>query len=252
MILLSLHALLSHAHRLILNKRQEVPEPLSTRYSLQDSQVHKRKPQVRPMVLLRPLLAFAIHNNLLDLAEKYFTSLLESFNSAKLPCSLEISRFSNLETLSNTSSPLELIEILLTTPHSTFTLFLPGDSSLSLQIQTPYQHSQTTYQWVAPFTLKTSSPSSPDGEISFDALSDAESPIMLAVEESLSLVTSQFLGPSWRKLDLHHFERQGRRILVELRYIDQDGKIIVINGSEETECVNRSLQDLLANISNTN
>jgi hypothetical protein len=203
------------------------------------------------MVLLRPLLAYAIHNNLLDLAEKYFTSLLETFKSANLLCSLEISRFSNLETLSNGSSAPELLEILLTTPHSTLTLFLPDDSSLSLQIQTPYQHSQTTYQWIAPFTLKTSSPSSPDGEISFDALSDAESPIMLAVEESLALVTSQFLGPSWRKIELHQFERQGQRIQVELRHIDQNGKIVVINGSEETECLNRSLQDVLANISRT-
>ena len=203
------------------------------------------------MVLLRPLLAFAIHSNLLDLAEKYFTSLFEPFRSANLPCSLEISRFSNLTTLSNESSPPKLVEILLTTPHSILTLFLPGDSSLSLQIQTPYQHSQTTYQWIAPFTLKTSSPSSPDGEISFDALSDAESPIMLAVEESLGLITSQFLGPSWRKIELHQFERQGQRIRVELRHIDQNGKIIVVNGSEETECLNRSLQDILANISST-
>lgn len=203
------------------------------------------------MVLLRPLLAFSIHNNLLDLAEKYFTSLVEVFKSANLPCSLSISRFSNLETLSNGSSPSELAEILLTTPHSTLTLFLPGDWSLSLQIQTPYQHPQTTYQWIAPFTLKTSSPSSPDGEISFDALSDAESPIMLAVEESLALVTSQFLGPSWRKIELHEFQRQGQRIRVELRNIDQDGKIIVIDGSQESECINRSLQDILANISNT-
>ena len=203
------------------------------------------------MVLLRPLLAFSIHNNLLDLAEKYFTSLLEPFRSANLPCSLEISRFSNLGSLSNGSSPPELLETLLTTPQSTLTLFLPGDSSVSLQIQTPYQHSQTTYQWIAPFTLKTLSPSSPDGEISFDALSDAESPIMLAVEESLALATSKFLGPSWRKIELHEFERQGQRIRVELRNIDQDGRIIVKNGSEETECINRSLQDILANISNT-
>lgn len=201
------------------------------------------------MVLLRPLLAFTNHNNLLNLADSYFNSILEPFKSANLPCSLEISRFSNLETLSNGPSPSELVETLLTTPQSTLTLFLPGDSLLSLQIQTPYQHSQTPYQWIAPFTLKTSSPSSADGEISFDTLSDAESPIMLAVEESLSIATSQFLGPSWRKIELREFENQIKRIRVELRRFNSNGNIIIVsNGSEEIECTKRSLQDILASI----
>jgi hypothetical protein len=203
------------------------------------------------MVLLRPLLAFTNHNNLLNLAQTYFTSILEPFKSAKLPCAIEISRFSNLDGLLNGSSPPELMETLLNTPQSTLILYLPGDSSLSLQIQTPYQHPQT-YPCIAPFTLKTSFPSSPDGEISFDALSDAESPIMSAVEESLSVATSQFLGRSWRKVELREFENQRRRIRVELRRFNGSGKIIAVhNGSEETECINRSLQDVLTSISST-
>lgn len=202
------------------------------------------------MVLLRPLLAFSTHKHLLSLAEIYFTSLLEPFQSANLPCSIEISRFSNFESLSKSTSPSEIIETLLTTTQSTLTLFLPSDCSLSLQIQTPYQNSsQTTYQWIPPFTLKTSSLSSPNGEISFDVLSDAESPIMLAVEESLSSITSSLLGREWRKIEMREFEKEGKRIRVELRGSDHAGKIVVVNNSEELACVNRSLQDILSSIS---
>ena len=200
------------------------------------------------MILFRPLLAFSIHNNILELTKKYFTTLLEPYKSAKLPCSLEIFRFSNFEPLSNRTSPQELVETLISTSQSTATLRLPSDFSVSLQIQTPYQHSQTTYPLIAPFILKTSSPSSPDREISFDAFSDSLSPIILAAEESLAATTSRLLGPSWRKIQLRDFEKQKQRIRVELRLSDQGGKIIVINGSEETECVNRSLQDVLVNI----
>jgi hypothetical protein len=201
------------------------------------------------MILFRPLLAFANHCNLLNLAETYFNTLVEPLKSAHLPCSLEISRFTNVETLSTCMSRPELVEKLLTTTQSTFTLLLPGDSSLSLQIQTPYQHSQTAYQWIAPFILKTSSHSSPDGEISFDALCDAEIPITLAVEESLSEVVKQFLGPTWRKIELHEFEKQERRIRVELQQSDWSGKVIVVNGPEEIDCTNRSLEEVLRSIS---
>jgi hypothetical protein len=200
------------------------------------------------MILLRPLLAFAIHSNLLNLAETYFKSLLEPFESAHLPCSLEISRFSNFESLTKCTSPADLLDTLLTTTQSNLTLYLPSDSSLSLQIQTPYQHSQTTYQWIAPFTLKTSSVSSPDGEITFDALSDAESPIMLAVEESLASTAQNILGHQWRKIEMREFERRGRHVRVELRSFNHAGKIVVVHGTKEMECTDRSLQDVLAYI----
>src|SRR5579862_164233 len=113
-----------------------------------------RKPQLRPIPLLRPILAFCTHNHLLGLAETYFASLLEPFKVARLPCSLEIWRYSNLEAISRCNTPAELLAVLLTTPESTLTLSLPADSSLSLQIRTPYQSSQTTYQWVHPFYLR--------------------------------------------------------------------------------------------------
>jgi hypothetical protein len=204
------------------------------------------------MLLLRPLVAFNIHKHLLGLAEIYFKSLLEPFKAANLACSLEINRCSNLENITNSTSAPDLLENLLTTAQSTLTLYLPADSSLSLQIQTPFQHSQTTYQWIPPFTLKTSSLSSADGEISFDALSDAESPIMLAVEESLALATLDFLGPEWRKIELREFERNGHRIRVELRGSDHAGRIMVINGTEEMECTTtQPLQQILAGIADT-
>ena len=244
-ILLALHTLLSHAHRLNLKKRQEIPEPLSVRYRPLKIVIDNRKPQVRPMILLRPLLAFATHSNLLNLAESYFTSLLNPFKSAQLPCSLEISRFTNLENLSKSTSPAELVEKLLSTPQSTLTLYLPHDSQLSLHIQTPYQHSQTTYQWIPPFTLKTSSPSSPDGEISFDALSDAESPIVLAVQESLSSTTHTLLGPTWHKLDHHEFVRDTQHLRVDLL---PDTAIIVTHNGQEKACINTSLEDVLASV----
>jgi len=201
------------------------------------------------MVLLRPILAFTTHKHLLGLAETYFNSLLEPFQSANLPCSLEISRFSSFESLAKGTSPPEIIETLITTTQSTLTLLLPSDSSLSLEIQTPYQLSHVNYQWISPFTLKTSSLSAPNGEISFDALSDAESPIMLAVEESLACITSSLLGPTWRKIEMREFEKGGKRIRVELRGSDHAGKIIVIHDSEEIPCVNRSLADILSSIS---
>jgi hypothetical protein len=244
-ILLALHTLLSHAHHLNLKKRQEIPEPLSVRYLSHKPIIEIRKPQVRPMVLLRPLLAFATHSNLLNLAENYFTSLLNPFQSAQLPCSLEVSRFSNLENLSKATSPPDLVDQLLSTPQSTLTLYLPHDSQLSLQIQTPYQHSQTTYQWMPPFTLKTSSPSSPDGEISFDALTDAESPIILAVQESLSSATHTLLGSTWRKLDHHDFVRNAETLRIDLL---PDTAIIATYNGQERACINTSLQDVLASI----
>jgi hypothetical protein len=248
-ILASLHILLSYAHHLNLKKRQDVPEPLSTRYLSHRIVVNERKPQVRPLVFIRPLVAFATHNNLLEVAENNFASLLKPFILAKVPCSIKISRFSNLESLLTCSSPVQLVETLLSTPHSTINLLLPGDSSLYLQIQTPYQHSHVINHWIAPYALKTSSPTSPDGEISFDTLSDAESPIKLAVEESLAIVASEFLGPAWRKVEIREFENRGKRIRVELRHSNNEGKVIVVNGSEEIECINRSLQDVLATIS---
>jgi hypothetical protein len=251
--LLSLQSLLSYSHHLNLKKRQEIPEPLSLRSYPLPPYANSRKLQVRPITLLRPLLAFTTHKHLLNLAEIYFTSLLEPFQQARLPCSLEISRFTNFESLATTTTsptPATTIETLLTTTQSTLTLFLPSDSSLSLQIQTPYQNSsQLTYQWLPPFTLKTSSLSASNGEISFDALSDAESPIMLAVEESLSAVTAALLGPGWRKIEMREFEKDGKRVRVELRGSDHVGKIIVIHDSEEISCVNRSLQDILSSIS---
>src|SRR5262245_25776742 len=207
-----------------------------------------RKPQVRPMVLMRPILAFYTHNHLLGLAEKYFASLLEPFESAQLPCMLDICRYSNLDSLSQGATPPEVVEKLLTTTKSTLTLYLPSDYSLSLEIQAPFQFSHTTYQWIPPFTLKTSSISSSDGEISFDALSDAESPITLIVEESLSSVTGEILGGQWRKIEMREFDRSGRRIRVELRGQDHMGKIIVVDGSEQIDCVDRSLRDILLGI----
>lgn len=201
------------------------------------------------MILLRPLLAFATHSNLLHLAETYFKDLIGPFQSALLPCSLEISRYSNLDNLSKSATPPELMETLLTTTESKLDLYLPSDSSLSLHIQTPYQHSQNASQWLAPFTLKTSSLFEPDGEIFFDALSDAESPIMLAVEESLATTASQCLGPAWRKIEMREFECKGRRVRVELRNYDGGGKIVVVDGSEDIICDNMSLLNVLTNIS---
>ena len=128
------------------------------------------------------------------------------------------------------------------------TLSLPADSSLSLQIQTPYQLSQATYQWIHPFLLKTSSLTAPDGEISFDALSDAESPIMLAVEESLSAATLEILGHGWRRIEMREFDHAGRRIRVELRGRNHMGKIVVVNGSDEIECINRGLKEVLLGV----
>ena len=204
------------------------------------------------MAFIRPLVAFAIHNTLLEVAEKNFASLLKPFILAKLLCSIKISRFPNLENLQTCSTPVQLVEMLLSTSHSTINILLPGDSSLWLQIQTPYQHSQAINHWIAPFTLKTSSPTSPDAEISFDTLSDAEIPIKLAIEESLAIAASEFLGPTWRKVELREFENHGKRIRVELRHSNNEGKIIVVNDSEEIECINRGLQDVLAIISGGN
>jgi len=203
------------------------------------------------MILMRPILAFFTHNHLLGLAETYFTSLLEPFKSAGLPCSLEISRYSNLDSLSQSLTPPELMEILLTTAKSTLSLYLPSDYSLSIQIQTPFQLSHTTYPWLSPFTLRTSSLSNFDGEISFDALSDAESPITLLVEESLSCITKEILGDKWRKVQLREFECADKRLTVELRGKDNLGKITVLYGSRELDCIERSLQDVLTEILDT-
>jgi hypothetical protein len=247
-LLLALQTLLSHAHYMNLKKRQEIPDPLSTKYIHCLHITDCRKPQVRPIPLLRPILAFCTHTHLLSLAETYFNSLIEPFKSAQLPCSLEISRYSNFEPISRCTTPPELLDILLTTTQSKLTLSLPADSSLSLQIQTPYQLSQATYQWTHPFILKTSSLHASDGEISFDALSDAESPIMLAVEDSLSAATLDILGKSWRRIEMREFDNGGKRIRVELRGRNHMGKIVVVNGSDEIECVNRSLKDVLSGI----
>jgi hypothetical protein len=84
--------------------------------------------------------------------------------------------------------------------------------------------------------------------MSFDALSDAESPIMSAVEESLAETTTQILGPSWRKVNLREFENAGRRIRVEIRGGDQQGRIVVVSGIQEIECHSRSLRDVLMGI----
>jgi hypothetical protein len=204
-------------------------------------------------VLLRPILAFVIHNNLLSLAESYLSTLTTPLKSASLPCSLEISRFTNLKDLSEKSSPPELVEILLTAMKSKLTLYLPGDTSLSLRIQTPYQHPAVPYMWIAPFNLKACSPSSPDREISFDALSDAESLIVTAIDESLSLATSRILGPQWRKIELRRFENRERCLHVAIRRDshDQAGTIVVNMGDGESPCINRSLSDELAKFSNT-
>ena len=170
-----------------------------------------------------------------------------TFRSARIRLvDLEISRFSNLENLSKATSPPDLVDQLLSTPQSTLTLYLPHDSQLSLQIQTPYQHSQiVTYHWIPPFTLKTSSPSSPDGEISFDALTDAESPIILAVQESLSSATHAILGPTWHKLDHHDFVRNTETLRIDLF---PDTAILVTHNGQEKACINMSLQDVLASI----
>jgi hypothetical protein len=200
------------------------------------------------MILIRPILAFFTHNHLLSLAETYFTSLLEPFKSAALPCSLEISRYSNLDSLASSSSPAELIEKILTTTTSTLSLYLPEDYSLSIQIQTPFQLSHV-YVWVHPFVLRTSSPAQADGEILLDALSDAESPITLLVEESLSCVTQEILGGKWRKVQLREFECKGKRLRVELRGKHNLGKITVLYGDQELDCVERSLRDVLIEIS---
>ena len=217
--------------------------------------IHKnRKSQLRPLVLLRPILAFVIHNSLLSLAESYFNAVLAPLKSANLHCSLEISRFTNLKGLSEKSLPPDLVETLLTTMKSKFVLYLPGDTSLTLRIQTPYQHPPQTYAWVAPFDLKTCSPSAPDRDISFDALSDAESLIVMAVDESLSLATSHILGSKWRKMEMRRFENGQRRLHVGIERNSQDlgGTIVVKMGDGEgIPCINRSLSDVLENFSDT-
>lgn len=72
---------------------------------------------------------------------------------------------------------------------------------------------------------------------------------MLAVEESLSAVTAAVLGPGWRKIEMREFEKDGKRVRVELRGSDHVGKIIVLHDAEEISCVNRGLQDILSSIS---
>jgi len=206
------------------------------------------------MVLLRPILAFIIHTNLLSVAESYFNALLTPLKSANLHCSLEISRFTNLQGLSEISSAPVLVETILTTMKSNLVLNLPGDTSLTLRIQTPYQHAPLPYAWVSPFDLKTCSPSAPDRDISFDALSDAESLIVMAVDESVSLATGHMLGSKWRKVEMRHFENGQRRLNVGIERNSQDlgGTIVVKMGdSEGIPCTNRSLSDVLANFSDT-
>ena len=195
---------------------------------------------------MRPIVAFFAHNHLLTVAETYFTSLLDPFKSAHLPCSLEISRYSNLEALSKCTIPENVLEKLLTTMKSTLTLYLPSDYSLILELQTPYQMS---HPWIPSFTLKTCSTVSADGEMSFDALSDAESPITLFVEESLSSSALEILGQRWRKVEMREFEDGKRRVRVELRGKDNMGRITVVkHAGQELDCVNRSLKDVLISI----
>jgi hypothetical protein len=126
-------------------------------------------------------------------------------------------------------------------------MLLPCDYSLSLKIQTPYQHFQTTLQWLAPFTLTTSSPTS-DGVISFDTLCDAETAISTTVNESVAQMVRQILGPSWQMVDLCEFEKKGKRIILERRKGNQGMKLVVVDGSNEIECVNTSLEYVLLNV----
>jgi hypothetical protein len=75
---------------------------------------------------------------------------------------------------------------------------------------------------------------------------------MMAVEESLSIATSRFLSQLSPEDGLREFENKGRRIRVELRRVNGNNDrnvLVIINGSEEIECINRSVQDVLANIS---
>lgn len=206
------------------------------------------------MVLLRPILAFVIHNSILNLTESYFDALVSPLKSANLPCSLEVSRFTNLKGLSAKSSPPELAESLLTTMKSKLVLYLPSDTSLTLSIQTPYQHPPHPSIWAPLFDLKTSSPSGADRQISFDALSDAESLIVMTVDESLSLITSHILGPQWRKMELRRFENGKRQLHVGIHRNshDQGGTIIVKSGDgADVPCIDKSLSDVLANFSPT-
>jgi hypothetical protein len=102
--------------------------------------------------------------------------------------------------------------------------------------------------------LKTSSPTAPDREISFDALSDAESLIISAIDESLASATSQLLGPTWRKVELRRFERGEKRLQVGIQRTSADrGGIIVVKlgDGQAIQCTNRSLSNILANLSNT-
>jgi len=71
---------------------------------------------------------------------------------------------------------------------------------------------------------------------------------MLAVEESLSTTSLDILGPKWRKIEMGEFESSGRRIRVELRGQNHMGKIVVLDGSEEIECIHRSLREILSGI----
>jgi len=50
---------------------------------------------------------------------------------------------------------------------------------------------------------------------------------------------------------MREFECEGRRVRIELRNYDGGGKVVVVNGAEENICDNKSLQDILTNISRT-
>jgi len=85
-------------------------------------------------------------------------------------------------------------------------------------------------------------------------LSDAESLIVMAVDESVSLATGHMLGSKWRKVEMRHFENGQRRLNVGIERNSQDlgGTIVVKMGdSEGIPCTNRSLSDVLANFSDT-
>jgi hypothetical protein len=74
---------------------------------------------------------------------------------------------------------------------------------------------------------------------------------MLAVEESLADATKEILGEGWRKVELREFEKKGRRIRIEIRSFDHAGRIVVVNGEEEIECTDKSLQTVLEDILKT-
>lgn len=220
-IALAARLLLAQAHRDRLKKRSEIPAPLSG-----------EKRDEKPLLpILRPVMAFILHNAALEQLNKYLSIIFKVLSEANISSSTRSARFELQLEPDMTAEALTTLLVQPWTSKATLTLSPPDSDPLSLEFKV-----QTTlaYRTGPVFTLSSSSDATAHR---LDSMGELAAAADAKVTSDLAIALGRYLGKGWRcgkneslLINTSDMEEKQHTISVNLR--SEPELISLISGAE--------------------